>query len=76
MSFLKVTESADKARSQLQKDFGWLRSSIIAKIDSRLESLLKEVDQIESDAVKPLAECEEMIQTGMNQASNIMETGK
>lgn len=45
-------------------------------MDERLLSLLQEVDAIEQDSIKPLDECQKLIEHGVSTADELLREGK
>ncbi|ESO81995.1 hypothetical protein LOTGIDRAFT_237190 [Lottia gigantea] len=71
----QVQESARESRSKLNKHFESLKKYINEVLDKQLCKLLDEIDTIEKEAVTPLAQCEDVIENGIENAKTILEEG-
>lgn len=49
---------------------------MIAALDTRVDTLIKNVDNIEEAALSPLCQCEDMINQGIMAATRVMEDGR
>ncbi|XP_048758482.2 cytokine receptor-like factor 3 isoform X3 [Ostrea edulis] len=72
----QVTFSAEQSKKSLKQHFKWLEEKAIEILTHRLEELLSEVDRVSSEALSPLTDCEDILNTGISAAARVMEEGK
>lgn len=63
-------------RDVLEQHFNDLKGTLKKLLDERLMSLLQEVDTIEQDSIKPLDECQKLIEHGVSTADDLLREGK
>lgn len=73
---LQVRGSSSQAREALRRHFTELQASAVRLLNERLTALLAEVDSIEADSVKPLDDCQSLIEHGVGQADELLREGK
>uniref|UniRef100_A0A7M4E0H1 Cytokine receptor-like factor 3 n=1 Tax=Crocodylus porosus TaxID=8502 RepID=A0A7M4E0H1_CROPO len=87
MSFLKygdqnwtqrpmIKESAALTRDVLEQHFSDLKGTLRKLLDERLMALLQEVDTIEQESIKPLDECQKLIEHGVSTADDLLQEGE
>ncbi|XP_060109180.1 cytokine receptor-like factor 3 [Heteronotia binoei] len=72
----QIKESAALTRDVLEQHFNDLKGTLRKLLDERLVSLLQEVDAIEQDSIKPLDECQKLIEHGVNTADELVREGE
>ncbi|XP_072298754.1 cytokine receptor-like factor 3 [Eucyclogobius newberryi] len=72
----QVRGSSSQARDALQRHFSELQSSAARLLDERLTALLQEVDAIEAESIKPLDDCQALIEHGVGQADELLREGE
>lgn len=63
-------------RDVLEQHFNDLKGTLKKLLDERLISLLQEVDVIEQESIKPLDECQKLIEHGVSTAEDLLREGK
>lgn len=74
-SLSQVRGSSSQARETLRRHFSELQATATQLLTERLAALLAEVDGVEADSVKPLDECQSMIEHGVGQADELLREG-
>lgn len=74
-SVVQVRGSSGQAREALRRHFAELQAAASRLLTERLNSLLAEVDAIEADSVKPLDDCQSLIEHGVGQADELLREG-
>ncbi|KAK9534537.1 hypothetical protein VZT92_006977 [Zoarces viviparus] len=72
----QVRGSSGQAREALRRHFTELQSAASRLLLERLAVLLAEVDAIEADSVKPLDDCQSIIEHGVGQADELLREGE
>uniref|UniRef100_A0A8D0GH15 Cytokine receptor-like factor 3 n=1 Tax=Sphenodon punctatus TaxID=8508 RepID=A0A8D0GH15_SPHPU len=72
----QIKESAALTRDVLEQHFSDLKGTLQKLLDERLVSLLQEVDAIEQESIKPLDECQKLIEHGVNTADELLREGE
>ncbi|KAM9392742.1 cytokine receptor-like factor 3 [Pholidichthys leucotaenia] len=72
----QVRGSSGQAREALRKHFTELQAAASRLLTERLASLLAEVDAIEADSIKPLDDCQSLIEHGVGQADELLREGE
>lgn len=72
----QVRGSSSQAREALRRHFTELQASAVRLLNERLTALLAEVDSIEADSVKPLDDCQSLIEHGVGQADELLREGE
>lgn len=72
---VQVRGSSGQARETLRRHFTELQAAANRLLTDRLASLLAEVDAIEADSVKPLDDCQSLIEQGVGQADELLREG-
>ncbi|KAG9329410.1 hypothetical protein JZ751_005361 [Albula glossodonta] len=73
---LQVRGSASQAREVLRCHFEMLQAQVALLLSERLSALLQEVDIIEQDSVRPLDDCQRLIEQGVNTADELLREGE
>lgn len=60
----------------LEQHFSDLKGTLKKLLDERLMSLLQEVDVIEQESIKPLDECQKLIEHGVSTADDLLREGE
>ncbi|KFV83430.1 Cytokine receptor-like factor 3, partial [Struthio camelus australis] len=71
-----IRESATLTRDVLEQHFNDLKGTLKKLLDERLMSLLQEVDTIEQESIKPLDECQKLIEHGVSTADDLLREGE
>ncbi|KAB0399907.1 hypothetical protein E2I00_005994 [Balaenoptera physalus] len=72
----KIKESASQTRDVLKQHFNDLKGTLGKLLDERLVTLLQEVDTIEQETIKPLDDCQKLIEHGVNTAADLVQEGE
>lgn len=75
LSVLQVRGSSGQAREALRRHFTELQAAASRLLTDRLTTLLAEVDAIEAESVKPLDDCQSLIEHGVSQADELLREG-
>lgn len=71
----QIKESASQTRDVLKQHFSDLKGTLGKLLDERLVTLLQEVDTIEQETIKPLDDCQKLIEHGVNTADDLVREG-
>lgn len=71
----QIKESASQTRDVLKQHFNDLKGTLGKLLDERLVTLLQEVDTIEQETIKPLDDCQKLIEHGVNTAEDLVQEG-
>lgn len=71
----QIKESASQTRDVLKHHFSDLKGTLGKLLDERLVTLLQEVDTIEQETIKPLDDCQKLIEHGVNTADDLVREG-
>uniref|UniRef100_A0AAZ3PDZ9 Fibronectin type-III domain-containing protein n=1 Tax=Oncorhynchus tshawytscha TaxID=74940 RepID=A0AAZ3PDZ9_ONCTS len=71
----QVRGSSSQAREGLKRHFSELQTAVTRLLTERLSVLLSEVDVIEQDSVRPLDDCQKLIEHGVNTADELLREG-
>ncbi|OBS69124.1 hypothetical protein A6R68_02323 [Neotoma lepida] len=72
----QIKESASQTRDVLKQHFSDLKGTLGKLLDERLVTLLQEVDIIEQETIKPLDDCQKLIEHGVNTADDLVREGE
>ncbi|XP_029914952.1 cytokine receptor-like factor 3 [Myripristis murdjan] len=72
----QVRGSSGQAREALRKHFTELQVAAGRLLNERLAALLAEVDAIETDSIRPLDDCQSLIEHGVGQADELLREGE
>ncbi|CAO2644455.1 Cytokine receptor-like factor 3 [Lemmus lemmus] len=72
----QIKESASQTRDVLKHHFSDLKGTLGKLLDERLVTLLQEVDTIEQETIKPLDDCQKLIEHGVNTADDLVREGE
>uniref|UniRef100_A0A8D3ATS0 Cytokine receptor-like factor 3 n=1 Tax=Scophthalmus maximus TaxID=52904 RepID=A0A8D3ATS0_SCOMX len=72
----QVRGSSGQAREALRRHFTELQAAASRLLTERLIALLAEVDSIEADSIKPLDDCQSLIEHGVGQADELLREGE
>ncbi|CAM4554920.1 cytokine receptor-like factor 3 [Lepidochelys kempii] len=72
----QIRESAALTRDVLEQHFNDLKGTLRKLLDERLVLLLQEVDAIEQESIKPLDECQKLIEHGVSTADDLLQEGE
>lgn len=72
----QVITSSSQARSKLRSHFDHLKLCISEALDDRLRVLGQQVSDAEQAALKPLCQCEDLLQERVNVAAGVLKEGK
>lgn len=73
---LQVRGSASQTREVLRRHFQELQAGVSRLLNERLGLLLVEVDAIEQDSVRPLDDCQKLIEHGVGAADELLREGE
>ncbi|XP_018617526.1 cytokine receptor-like factor 3 [Scleropages formosus] len=72
----QVRGSATQTREALRRHFQDLEAGVLRLLNERLGALLDEVDAIEQDSVRPLDDCQKLIEHGVSTADELLREGE
>ncbi|MGH0139945.1 UNVERIFIED_CONTAM: hypothetical protein FKN15_070292 [Acipenser sinensis] len=72
----KIKGSATQTRAVLVQHFQELQGTVSRLLEERLAALLLEVDAIEQDSVRPLDDCQKLIEQGVSTADELLREGE
>ncbi|KAK2185150.1 hypothetical protein NP493_245g02024 [Ridgeia piscesae] len=72
---LQVQQSSELAQKKLQETFAGLKKSINETLDTRLQLLEAQIDQLTSDARSPLVKAEDVLKDHNKTASDLLDEG-
>ncbi|XP_078257597.1 cytokine receptor-like factor 3 [Rhinoraja longicauda] len=72
----QINGSAVQTRSSLQHHFRELKETVIKLLDERSTSLLQEVNKVEEESIRPLDDCQKLIEQGVNTAEELLQEGE
>ncbi|XP_028842425.1 cytokine receptor-like factor 3 [Denticeps clupeoides] len=72
----QVRGSASQTRETLRRHFQDLQAAVRRLLSERLSTLLHEVDVIEEDSVRPLDDCQKLIEQGISTADELLREGE
>uniref|UniRef100_A0A8C9Q237 Cytokine receptor-like factor 3 n=1 Tax=Spermophilus dauricus TaxID=99837 RepID=A0A8C9Q237_SPEDA len=72
----QIKDSASQTRDVLKQHFNDLKGTLGKLLDERLVTLLQEVDTIEQETIKPLDDCQKLIEHGVNTAEDLVREGE
>ncbi|XP_024127666.1 cytokine receptor-like factor 3 [Oryzias melastigma] len=72
----QVRGSSGQARETLRRHFAELQAAAARLLAERLGVLMAEVDAIEADSIKPLDDCQSLIEHGVGQADELLREGE
>uniref|UniRef100_A0A4W5LGY0 Uncharacterized protein n=1 Tax=Hucho hucho TaxID=62062 RepID=A0A4W5LGY0_9TELE len=71
-----VRGSSSQAREGLKRHFSELQTAVTRLLTERLSVLLSEVDVIEQDSVRPLDDCQKLIEHGVSTADELLREAR
>ncbi|MBN3314267.1 CRLF3 factor, partial [Atractosteus spatula] len=71
----QIRGSATQTREVLKQHFQELQGSVSRLLGERLAELLREVDAIEQESVRPLDDCQKLIENGVSTADELLREG-
>ncbi|KAL0993583.1 hypothetical protein UPYG_G00110080 [Umbra pygmaea] len=72
----QVRGTSSQAREALKRHFSELQAVVTQLLAERLSVLLNEVDIIEQDSVRPLDDCQKLIEQGVSTADELLREGE
>uniref|UniRef100_UPI00398F544A cytokine receptor-like factor 3 n=1 Tax=Pristiophorus japonicus TaxID=55135 RepID=UPI00398F544A len=72
----QINGSSVETRDVLRRHFDVLKASLIKLLDERLVLLLQDVDKVEQESVKPLDDCQKLIEHGVHTAEELLREGE
>ncbi|XP_069050760.1 cytokine receptor-like factor 3 [Lepisosteus oculatus] len=72
----QIRGSATQTREVLRQHFQELQGSVSRLLSERLAELLREVDAIEQESVRPLDDCQKLIENGVSTADELLREGE
>lgn len=72
----QIKESAAQTCHALRQHFIDLKAAITKLLDERQETLIQEVSAIEQDNIKPLDDCQKLLEQGVNTADDLLKEGE
>ncbi|XP_033894142.1 cytokine receptor-like factor 3 [Acipenser ruthenus] len=72
----QIKGSATQTRAVLVQHFQELQGTVSRLLEERLAALLLEVDAIEQDSVRPLDDCQKLIEQGVSTADELLREGE
>ncbi|KAM8823973.1 cytokine receptor-like factor 3 isoform 1-T2 [Synchiropus picturatus] len=72
----QIRGSSGQARDALRRHFAEVQTAAARLLTERLAVLLSEVDAVEAESIKPLDECQSLIEHGVSQADELLREGE
>lgn len=72
----QIKESAAQTRDTLRQHFLDMKNAVSKMLDDRLVTLLQQVDIIEHDNIKPLDDCQKLLEQGVSTADGLLREGE
>ncbi|KAM4664357.1 cytokine receptor-like factor 3 [Discoglossus pictus] len=72
----QIQESAAQTRDVLRQHFLDVKGAVTKLLDERLVSLIQQVDAIEQESIKPLDDCQKLLEQGVSTAENLLKEGE
>ncbi|XP_075034175.1 cytokine receptor-like factor 3 [Mixophyes fleayi] len=72
----QIKESAAQTRDTLQQHFQDMKSGVSKMMDERLVILLQQVEAIERENIKPLDDCQKLLEHGVSTAEDLLRDGE
>ncbi|KAG8430630.1 hypothetical protein GDO86_020250 [Hymenochirus boettgeri] len=72
----QIKESASQTRDVLRQHFANLKVAVTMLLDERQETLLQQVCAIEQENIKPLDDCQKLLEQGVSTADDLLKEGE
>ncbi|KAM6957366.1 cytokine receptor-like factor 3 [Aplochiton taeniatus] len=72
----QVRGSSSQSREVLKRHFSDLQTAVTQFLSQRLTTLLSDVDTIEEESVRPLDDCQKLIEHGISTADELLREGE
>ncbi|XP_053309485.1 cytokine receptor-like factor 3 [Spea bombifrons] len=72
----QIKDSAAQTRGALQQHFLDLKGAVTKLLDERLLTLLQQVDAVEEENIKPLDDCQKLLEHGVRTADDLLKEGE
>ncbi|MEE6507054.1 hypothetical protein FKM82_007953 [Ascaphus truei] len=72
----QIKESAAQTRDALQQHFLDVKRAVTKLLDERLGALMQQVDAIEQENIKPLDDCQKLLEQGVSTAEDLLKEGE
>ncbi|MEE6507047.1 hypothetical protein FKM82_007953 [Ascaphus truei] len=72
----RIKESAAQTRDALQQHFLDVKRAVTKLLDERLGALMQQVDAIEQENIKPLDDCQKLLEQGVSTAEDLLKEGE
>ncbi|CAH2291865.1 cytokine receptor-like factor 3 [Pelobates cultripes] len=72
----QIKDSAAQTRDTLKQHFLDVKGAVIKLLDERLQALIQEVDTIAQENIKPLDECQKLLEQGVSTAEDLLKDGE
>ncbi|XP_072270130.1 cytokine receptor-like factor 3 [Pyxicephalus adspersus] len=72
----QIKESAAHTRDALRQHFQDMRNAVSKMLDERLTVLLQQVEAIEHESIKPLDDCQKLLEHGVSTAEDLLREGE
>ncbi|KAM8945345.1 cytokine receptor-like factor 3 isoform 1-T1 [Pelodytes ibericus] len=72
----QIKDSAAQSRDSLRQHFLDVKGAVTKLLDERLATLLQQVDAIEHENIKPLDDCEKLLEQGVSTAEDLLKEGE
>ncbi|XP_005101005.1 cytokine receptor-like factor 3 [Aplysia californica] len=71
----QINVSSDAAHKQVETHFARLKNAVVSALDQRLADLKNDIENIRIDALKPLEECQALVNENLGSAAVVMDEG-
>ncbi|KAM9296130.1 cytokine receptor-like factor 3 [Gastrophryne carolinensis] len=72
----QIQDSAGQTREMLRQHFQDLKMAVTRMLEERLAALLQQVDTIEYESIKPLDDCQKLLEHGVSTAETLLNEGE
>ncbi|XP_066442376.1 cytokine receptor-like factor 3 isoform X1 [Eleutherodactylus coqui] len=72
----QIKESAAQTRDALRQHFQDMKTTVSKMLDDRLVTLMQQVDLIEHESIKPLDDCQKLLELGVSTADGLLREGE
>ncbi|PIO14755.1 hypothetical protein AB205_0192180, partial [Aquarana catesbeiana] len=72
----QIKESAAQTRETLRQHFQDMKNAVSKMLDERLAILLQQVDTVEHENIKPLDDCQKLLEHGVSTAEDLLREGE
>ncbi|KAM3920882.1 cytokine receptor-like factor 3 [Leptodactylus fuscus] len=72
----QIQDSATQTQDTLRQHFQDMKNAVCKMLDDRLVALLQQVDAIQHENIKPLDDCQKLLEQGVSTADGLLKEGE